>query len=169
MAANVFGLLEIRGLMALAGHLVLMILFAFWDRRGQGCIHPVKERWDNQGKTRGESESPVWSGSTRALAGPERIGLDREILPAGRGRDLARGQLARLLSARPCHWAVVVTASDQRLCRHPRNSRVLGTAAGVVSSTWEEALWWAFALAIMLALTGLGVLCRGAIRWLQSG
>jgi len=41
MAANVFGLLEIRGLMALAGHLVLMILFAFWDRRGQGYFHPV--------------------------------------------------------------------------------------------------------------------------------
>jgi hypothetical protein len=41
MAANVFGLLEIRGLMGLAGHFVLMILFAFWDRRRQGYFHPV--------------------------------------------------------------------------------------------------------------------------------
>jgi hypothetical protein len=43
----------------------------------------------------------------------------------------------------------------------------LGLLPGYLS-TWEEALWWAFALAILLALTGLGVLGRGAIRWLQK-
>jgi hypothetical protein len=41
MAANVFGLTEIRGLMALVGHLVLMILFVIWDRRRQGYFHPA--------------------------------------------------------------------------------------------------------------------------------
>jgi hypothetical protein len=41
MAANVFGVPEIRGLMAGAGHLVLMILFVIWDRRRQGYFHPV--------------------------------------------------------------------------------------------------------------------------------
>jgi len=41
LAANVFGLTEMRGLMAGVGHLVLMILFLVWDRRGQGHFHPV--------------------------------------------------------------------------------------------------------------------------------
>jgi hypothetical protein len=41
MAANVFGLPEIRGLIAGAGHLILMILFVIWDRRRLGYFHPV--------------------------------------------------------------------------------------------------------------------------------
>ena len=42
----------------------------------------------------------------------------------------------------------------------------LGLLPGYLS-TWGEALWWAFALTILLALTGLGVLSRMAIRWLR--
>ncbi len=43
----------------------------------------------------------------------------------------------------------------------------LGLLPGYLS-TWEEALWWAFALTILLALTGLGVISRSAIRWILS-
>lgn len=42
----------------------------------------------------------------------------------------------------------------------------LGLLPGYLS-TWGEALWWTFALSIMVALTALGVLGRGIIRWLQ--
>jgi hypothetical protein len=35
-------------------------------------------------------------------------------------------------------------------------------------STWEEALWWGFALLLLLALTSLGVLSRAAVRWVRS-
>jgi hypothetical protein len=41
MAGNVFGLQATRGLMAIGGYLVLMILFIIWDRRTQGYFHPV--------------------------------------------------------------------------------------------------------------------------------
>ena len=41
MAANVFGLAEIRGFMPVFGHVALMILFAVWDRRRLGFLHPV--------------------------------------------------------------------------------------------------------------------------------
>jgi len=43
----------------------------------------------------------------------------------------------------------------------------LGLLPGYLS-TWEEALWWAFALALLLALTGLGVISRRAIRWVRG-
>lgn len=36
-------------------------------------------------------------------------------------------------------------------------------------STWAEALWWVFALILLLALTALGVLVRKGIRRLQTG
>jgi hypothetical protein len=41
LTANVLGLPEIRGLIALAGHLGLMMAFVIWDRRQQGYFHPV--------------------------------------------------------------------------------------------------------------------------------
>jgi quinol-cytochrome oxidoreductase complex cytochrome b subunit len=43
----------------------------------------------------------------------------------------------------------------------------LGLLPGYLS-TWGEALWWAFALVILLTLMGLGVLGRGIIRWLRG-
>jgi len=43
----------------------------------------------------------------------------------------------------------------------------LGLLPGYLS-TWEEALWWAFALTLLLALTGLGVISRRAMHWIQS-
>jgi hypothetical protein len=41
LTANVLGLPEIRGLMALVGHLSLVILFVTWERLWQGHLHPV--------------------------------------------------------------------------------------------------------------------------------
>jgi hypothetical protein len=41
LAANVLGLTEIRGLIALLGHLALMTAFVIWDRRQRGYLHPV--------------------------------------------------------------------------------------------------------------------------------
>jgi hypothetical protein len=44
----------------------------------------------------------------------------------------------------------------------------LGLLPGYLS-TWAEALWWIFALILLLALTALGVLVRRGIRRLQTG
>ncbi len=41
MGANVFGLPEARGLFAIGGHFILMILFVFWDRWRLGHFHPI--------------------------------------------------------------------------------------------------------------------------------
>ena len=43
----------------------------------------------------------------------------------------------------------------------------LGLMPGFLS-TWGEALWWIFALTILLSLTGLGVLGRMAVRRLRN-
>jgi hypothetical protein len=57
-------------------------------------------------------------------------------------------------------WALLATCAYGVIHAVPVS---LGRLPGYLA-TWEEALWWAFALAILLALTGLGVLGRGAIR-----
>lgn len=41
LAGNVFGLPDIRGLMATLGHFGLMFLFVIWDRWRMGYFHPV--------------------------------------------------------------------------------------------------------------------------------
>lgn len=41
MTANVFGLQNIRGLMAVLSNIVLLILFLLWDRHNSGRVHPV--------------------------------------------------------------------------------------------------------------------------------
>ena len=61
-------------------------------------------------------------------------------------------------------WALLVTCAYGVIHAIPV---YLGLLPGYLS-TWGEALWWAFALAVLLALTALGVLTRGAIRWLRS-
>jgi hypothetical protein len=61
-------------------------------------------------------------------------------------------------------WALLVTCAYGVLHAIPV---YLGLLPGYLS-TWGEALWWAFALAILIVLTGLGVLSRGALRWLRS-
>jgi hypothetical protein len=61
-------------------------------------------------------------------------------------------------------WALLVTSAYGLIHAIPV---YLGLLPGYLS-TWGEALWWAFALAVLIALTGLGVLSRGAIRWLRS-
>ena len=61
-------------------------------------------------------------------------------------------------------WALLVTCAYGLIHAIPV---YLGLLPGYLS-TWAEALWWAFALAVLLALTGLGVLGRGAIRRLRS-
>ena len=61
-------------------------------------------------------------------------------------------------------WALVVTGAYGVIHAIPVS---LGRMPGYLS-TWGEALWWAIALAVLLALTGLGVLGRGAIRWLRG-
>ena len=58
-------------------------------------------------------------------------------------------------------WALLVTCAYGVIHAIPV---YLGLLPGYLS-TWGEALWWAFALAILLTLTGLGVLTRLAIRW----
>ena len=61
-------------------------------------------------------------------------------------------------------WALSVTVAFAVIHAAPV---YLGVVPGYLS-TWEEALWWAFALVILLAFTGLGVLGRKAVHWLQS-
>jgi hypothetical protein len=61
-------------------------------------------------------------------------------------------------------WALLVTLGYGVVHAIPV---YLGLLPGYLS-TWGEALWWAFALVILLGLTGLGVLCRGVIRWLRG-
>ena len=61
-------------------------------------------------------------------------------------------------------WALLVTCAYGVIHAIPV---YLGLLPGYLS-TWGEALWWAFALAILLVLTSLGVLSREAIRWLRS-
>jgi hypothetical protein len=41
MGANVFGIPEFRGLIAIGGHFILMILFVIWDRWRLEYFHPV--------------------------------------------------------------------------------------------------------------------------------
>lgn len=41
MGANVLGIPEIRGFMAIGGHFSLMLLFVFWDRIRHGYLHPA--------------------------------------------------------------------------------------------------------------------------------
>ena len=61
-------------------------------------------------------------------------------------------------------WALVVTCAYGVIHAIPVYR---GLLPGYLS-TWGEALWWGIALAVLLALTGPGVLGRGAIRWLRS-
>ncbi len=61
-------------------------------------------------------------------------------------------------------WALLVMLAFGLLHAIPV---YLGILPGYLS-TWEEALWWAYALTLLLALTGLGVISRSAIRWVQS-
>jgi len=63
-----------------------------------------------------------------------------------------------------CGWALLVTLAYVFVHAIPV---YLGLLPGYLS-TWEEALWWGFALTILLTLTGLGVICRRAIRWIRS-
>ena len=60
-------------------------------------------------------------------------------------------------------WALLVTLAYAVIHAIPV---YLGLLPGHLS-TWGEALWWAFALVVLLALTALGVLGREAVRWLQ--
>ena len=61
-------------------------------------------------------------------------------------------------------WALVVTCAYGVIHAIPV---YLGLLPGYLS-TWGKRAWWALALAVLLALTGLGVLGRGAIRRLRS-
>jgi len=61
-------------------------------------------------------------------------------------------------------WALLVTCSFAVIHAVPV---YLGWLPGYLS-TWGEALWWAFALVILVTLTGLGVLVRVAIRWVRK-
>jgi len=61
-------------------------------------------------------------------------------------------------------WALLVTLAYTFIHAIPV---YLGLLPGYLS-TWEEALWWGFALTILLTLTGLGVISRRAIRWIRS-
>ena len=61
-------------------------------------------------------------------------------------------------------WALLVTCAFGVIHAVPV---YLGLLPGYLS-TWGEALWWVFALVLLLAVTGLGVLCRGAVRRLQN-
>jgi hypothetical protein len=57
-------------------------------------------------------------------------------------------------------WALLVTLAYGVIHAIPV---YLGLLPGYLS-TWGELLWWIFALTILLVLTGLGVLGRGAVR-----
>ena len=61
-------------------------------------------------------------------------------------------------------WALLMTLAFGVIHAIPVYLRLL---PGYLS-TWEDALWWAFALTLLLTLTGLGVMTRHAIRWVQS-
>jgi hypothetical protein len=61
-------------------------------------------------------------------------------------------------------WALLVTCAFAVIHAIPV---YFGLLPGYLS-TWGQALWWAFALVLLLALTALGVLGRGAMRWLWS-
>ena len=56
-------------------------------------------------------------------------------------------------------WALWVTLAWGLLHAIPV---YLGLLPGYLS-TWAEALWWAFALTLLAALTGLGVIARLAV------
>ena len=62
-------------------------------------------------------------------------------------------------------WALLVTFAFGLIHAVPV---LLGLLPGYLS-TWGEALWWAFALVLLLGLTGLGVLSRKAIHRIQRG
>jgi hypothetical protein len=61
-------------------------------------------------------------------------------------------------------WALMVTAAFGVIHAVPV---YLGLLPGYLS-TWGEALWWAFALALLLCVTALGVLSRKAMRRLRK-
>jgi hypothetical protein len=61
-------------------------------------------------------------------------------------------------------WALLVTGAFGVIHAVPV---YFGLLPGYLS-TWGEALWWVFALALLSAVTALGVLVRGAIRWLRT-
>jgi hypothetical protein len=61
-------------------------------------------------------------------------------------------------------WALLVTCGFAVIHAVPV---YLGLLPGYLS-TWGEALWWAFGLVVLLALTGLGVLARGGLRRLRG-
>ena len=60
-------------------------------------------------------------------------------------------------------WALLVTCAFGVIHAIPV---YLGLLPGYLS-TWGEALWWAFALLLMVIVTGLGVLTRKTIYRLQ--
>ena len=61
-------------------------------------------------------------------------------------------------------WALLVTLAYGAIHAIPVS---LGLLPGYLS-TWGEVLWWSFALVILLALTGLGVLGRRGVRWIRG-
>jgi hypothetical protein len=61
-------------------------------------------------------------------------------------------------------WALLVTVAFVVIHAIPVYLKLL---PGYLS-TWEEALWWAFALTLLLALTGLGLMTRRVIRRVRS-
>lgn len=61
-------------------------------------------------------------------------------------------------------WALLVTCAFGVIHAVPV---YLGLLPGYLS-TWGEALWWVFALAILVTLTALGVLSRAALRRIRS-
>jgi len=61
-------------------------------------------------------------------------------------------------------WALLVTCAYGVIHAIPV---YLGLLPGYLS-TWGEALWWVFALTVLLALTSLGVLSRAAVRRLRE-
>jgi hypothetical protein len=60
-------------------------------------------------------------------------------------------------------WALLVTCSFAVIHAVPV---YLGWLPGYLSN-WGEALWWAFGMAILVTLTGFGVLVRKAISWVR--
>lgn len=61
-------------------------------------------------------------------------------------------------------WALLVTLAWGVVHAIPV---YLGWLPGYLS-TWEDALWWGFAMTLLVMLTGLGVISRRAIRWMLS-
>lgn len=60
-------------------------------------------------------------------------------------------------------WALLVTSAFGVIHAIPV---YLGLLPGYLS-TWGEALWWTFALVLMVLVTGLGVLARKTVNRLQ--